>query len=182
MTLGRFKAGFYDSVMTVSQARTRDYAALTRALPGGMPSRPRAERMQIVVDAVWNALHQHGVSWVGFYVDHPHLPDDQRLILGPRRDKPACSPIGMHGVCGQTLLKRQVMIVRDPAELAQGGQPNYIACDPRDRAEVAIPLVDETGVVWGVFDVDSWDVGAFDQRDAEGFASVLRAAGLTPLA
>ena len=143
-----------------------------------MHARQREQRMQIVVDAVWEALHQQGVSWVGFYVDHPHLPDDQRLILGPRRDKPACSPIGMHGVCGQTLLRKQVMVVRDPAELG----PNYIACDPRDRAEVAIPLSDDNVTVWGVFDVDSWAVGAFDQRDADGFADVLRAAGFTPLA
>ena len=130
--------------------------------------------MQVVVDAVWDALHERGVSWVGFYVDHPDRPDDQRLILGPRRDKPACSPLGMHGVCGQTLRKREVMIVRDPAQLGL----NYIACDPRDRAELAIPLFDEKGNCWGVFDVDSWDIGAFDQRDAAGFQEVLRAAGL----
>jgi len=154
----------------------RDYASILRSLPADTRSRPREQRMQIVVDAVWHALHEQGISWVGFYIDHPNLPDDQRLILGPRRDKPACSPIGLHGVCGQTLLKKQVMIVRDPAELG----PNYIACDPRDRAEVAIPLVDDKGAVWGVFDVDSWEVGAFDQRDAEGFAAVLRAAGLAP--
>lgn len=134
--------------------------------------------MQLVVDVVWDGLHDKGVSWVGFYIDHPGLPDDQRLILGPRRDKPACSPIGLHGVCGQTLLKKQVMIVRDPADLGA----NYIACDPRDRAEVAIPLLDDQGGCWGVFDVDSWEVGAFDQRDADGFASLLRAAGLHPLA
>lgn len=134
--------------------------------------------MLIVVDAVWNALHDQGVSWVGFYIDHPHLPDAERLILGPRRDKPACSPIGLHGVCGQTLLKKKVMLVRDVADLGA----NYVACDPRDRAEVAIPLVDELGNCWGVFDVDSWEVGAFDQRDADGFLSVMRAAGLQPLA
>lgn len=166
--------------MSAAARTVRDYAAIAHVLPADIALRSREERMQIVVDAVWNALHDQGVSWVGFYVDHPHLPDDQRLILGPRRDKPACSPIGMHGVCGQTLLRKEIMIVRDPAELAQGGRPNYIACDPRDRAEVAVPLIDESGMCWGVFDVDSWEVGAFDQRDADGFAGILRAACLLP--
>jgi putative methionine-R-sulfoxide reductase with GAF domain len=130
--------------------------------------------MKVVVDALWDALHDKGISWLGFYVDHPTEPDDRRLILGPRRDKPACSPIALHGVCGQTLLGRKVMIVRDVADLG----PNYVACDPRDKSEVAIPLLDEAGACWGVFDVDSWDVGAFDERDAAGLAEVLRAAAL----
>jgi putative methionine-R-sulfoxide reductase with GAF domain len=162
------------SSMNAATRNVRDYAALVRSLPADIRARSLEQRMQAVVDAVWDVLHQQGVSWVGFYIDHPHLADDQRLTLGPRRDKPACSPIGLHGVCGQTLLKRQVMIVRDPAELGA----DYIPCDPRDRAEVALPLLDNEGVCWGVFDVDSWEVGAFDQRDADGFAEVLRAAGL----
>ncbi len=153
---------------------TRDYSAIARSLPANIRRLPHEQRMQIVVDAVWDALHDKGVSWVGFYVDHPDLRDDQRLILGPCRNKPACSPIGMHGVCGQTLRSGKTMIVRDPADLG----PNYVACDPRDRAEVCIPLFDEKNNVWGVFDVDSWEVAAFNDRDATGFSEVLRAAGL----
>ena len=83
--------------------RTRDYAAITRALPANIQTMSLEQRMRAVADALWNALHDKGVSWVGFYVDHSDQPDDQRLILGPCRNKPACSPIGLHGVCGQTL-------------------------------------------------------------------------------
>lgn len=57
--------------------------------------------------------------------------------------------------------------------------PNYIACDPRDRSEVIIPLFDETGRCWGVLDVDSHDTGAFGDRDVDGLLTVLRRAGLT---
>lgn len=130
--------------------------------------------MRIVVDAAWPRLCKAGVSWIGFYVDHPDLGDDRRLVLGPCRDKPACSPIGVHGACGRALLSKQTLIVRDVAELGS----NYVACDPRDRSEIVIPLHDEGGGCWGVLDVDSWDIGAFDERDAEGLSSVLRAAGL----
>jgi putative methionine-R-sulfoxide reductase with GAF domain len=151
-------------------ALTRDFDAIVRSLPAGMQTLSREQRMRLMVDAVWDALHDKGVSWVGFYIDHPDLPDDQRLILGPCRNRPACSPIGLHGVCGQVLRSGKTMIVRDVADLGA----NYVACDPRDKAEVCIPLFDEKGNVWGVFDVDSWEVGAFGEHDVAGFCRVLR--------
>jgi putative methionine-R-sulfoxide reductase with GAF domain len=100
--------------------------------------------MRIVVDALWEAFHDHGVSWVGFYLDQPDASDERRLVLGPCRDKPACSPIGLHGVCGQALTSRQTRIVEDVATLG----PNYIACDPRDRSEIVIPLQRQAGLIW----------------------------------
>ena len=131
----------------------------------------RVVRMQRVVDELWNALHATGVSWVGFYFHE----GAEELILGPRRDKPACSPIGMHGACGQVFLVRRPLIVYDVAELGE----NYIACDPRDRSEVVLPLFQEDGTCWGVLDVDSHDVGSFDQTDVDGLRKVLLTAGLT---
>jgi len=159
--------------MHESPTRVRDYRSPAGAVRGLRAPATREQRMQAVVDALWDSLHDHGVSWVGFYIDHPENPDDQRLILGPRRDKPACSPIGLHGVCGQALLGRKPVIVRDTAELGD----NYVACDPRDRSEVVIPLFDQQQQCWGVLDVDSWDLGAFDLRDADGLQQVLHAAG-----
>lgn len=130
--------------------------------------------MQAVVDALWEAFKIKAVSWVGFYVDQPHQPDDRRLVLGPCRDKPACSPIGLHGVCGQALLSRKTRIVRDVRELGE----QYVACDPRDRSEIVVPLVNERGECWGVLDLDSHEIGAFDERDDAGLRNVLKAAGL----
>lgn len=131
----------------------------------------RQSRMRTVADALWDALHNEGVSWVGFY-----LPEgDDAMTLGPSRNKPACSPIGLHGACGQAFTSRRTLIVRDVAELGEG----YIACDPRDRSEVVIPCFDEDGSCWGVLDVDSHDLASFGETDAEGMQRVLRAAGLT---
>ncbi len=150
-------------------ARRYDEIA-TRLTPAGPPE----QRMQRVVDVLWEALHEQGVSWVGFYLDVPGAPDEQRLVLGPRRDKPACSPIGLHGVCGQSLTSRKTRIVRDVADLG----PNYIACDPRDRSEIVVPLIDHDGTCRAVLDLDSWEVGAFDEHDERGLRTVLEAAGL----
>lgn len=131
----------------------------------------RGARMQSAVDALWDVLQPTGVSWVGFYL---HEGGDE-LILGPHRDKLACSPILLHGACGQAFRQRKPLVVRDVAELGE----NYIACDPRDRSEVVLPLFDGSGTCWGVLDVDSHEAGAFDNSDVEGLERVLKAAGLT---
>jgi len=148
----------------------RNYEKIAGRLAG--VAGERQERMRVVVDALWDALHGTGVSWVGFYC---HEGGDE-LVLGPRRDSPACSPIGLHGACGQAFRQRRPVVVRDVAELGE----NYIACDPRDRSEVVLPLTDPAGVCWGVLDLDSHEVGAFDDTDVAGLTRVLRAAGLTP--
>ena len=139
------------------------------------PTGSRDQRMRAVVDALWASFNDHGYSWVGFYLDQGDEPDDRRLLLGPCRDKPACSPIGLHGVCGQALCSKKPRIVEDVSELGE----NYIACDPRDRSEIVIPSLDDDGRCWGVLDVDSQEGGAFDESDALGLRQVLEAAGLT---
>jgi putative methionine-R-sulfoxide reductase with GAF domain len=131
----------------------------------------RPARMRIVVDRLWEALSDSGVSWVGFYL---HEGADE-LVLGPMRDKPACSPIGMHGVCGQAFLAREAMVVEDVSTLGE----SFIACDPRDRSEVVVPCFDEEGRCWGVLDLDSHETGAFGDDDAVGLCKVLAAAGLS---
>lgn len=160
----------------------RDYGPLlTRADLAGGHSRPRTESMHLAVDALWDAFHTKGVSWVGFYLAGD---DRQSMTLGARRDKPACSPIGLHGACGQCFRSGKPLVVRDVAELGEG----YIACDPRDRSEVVIPLFDEAlgersvgGApgCWGVLDVDSHDVGAFSEHDAQQLLALMRRMGLS---
>ncbi len=130
--------------------------------------------MQRVVDVLWDALHATGVSWVGFYLHAAGVGGDE-LILGPRRDKPACSPIGLHGACGSCFQSRRPLVVRDVKDLG----PSYIACDPRDQSEVVAPCLNDDGTCWGVLDLDSHDVGSFDDFDAAGLILILRTAGLT---
>ncbi|HWB20486.1 MAG TPA: hypothetical protein VG711_09320, partial [Phycisphaerales bacterium] len=89
----------------------RDYSALVHFISSSYGQ--LHHRMQSVCDVIWDRLRLTGISWVGFYLLHPDQPEDQRLILGPRRDKPACSPIGMHGVCGRAVDSAAVQIVAD---------------------------------------------------------------------
>jgi len=130
--------------------------------------------MQAFVDCAWDALAGSGVSWIGFYIDVPGAADAERLVLGPRRDTPACSPIGLHGACGRCLTSAAPFVVRDVSELGA----NYIACDPRDRSELVVPCRDGDRV-WGVLDVDSHEVGCFTQADVDGAIRALRAWSLS---
>ncbi len=147
----------------------RDYDAIAARLR--VCTGPRPQRMRQVVDALWQALAPTGVSWVGFYV---HQLGDE-LVLAVCRDKPACSPIGLHGVCGRAFRERCSLVVRDVSALGA----NYIACDPRDRSEIVVPCLEPDGTCWGVLDLDSHQINAFAASDAAGLHRVLSAAELT---
>lgn len=146
----------------------RDYAAIAGEIPPGLD---RAAAMAAFCDAAWKHLSAAGVSWIGFYV---HEGADE-LILAARRDKPACSPIGLHGACGRAFREKRPLIVRDVASLGA----SYIACDPRDRSEVVLPVIDASGSCWGVLDIDSHQVDAFDATDVDALGELLKKSDLS---
>jgi putative methionine-R-sulfoxide reductase with GAF domain len=148
----------------------RDYGSIVTKVRSGPD---REATMRAVVDSLWEAFAGRGVSWVGFYTKQA---DQDTMILGPRRDKPACSPLGMNGICGQSFVARKPIVVRDSAALGAG---SYIACDPNDRSEVVIPLFNADGTCWGVLDVDSHEVGTFDQPDVVGLRRIVERVGLS---
>ena len=94
-------------------------------------------------------------SWVGFY-----LLKDAELVLGPFQGKVACFRIQKgKGVCGASIEKRETIIVPDVRQFS-----GYICCDPDSKSEIVVPLV-HNGTPLGVLDVDSDDVGGFDEID-----------------
>ena len=139
------------------------------------------DRMQRAADAVWDAHADTGVSWVGFYHGPGERTEDGRIVgedemlLGPRRDTPACSPIGLHGACGRAYREGVTLVINDVAALGEG----YVACDPRDAAELVIPIYDESARCRGVLDLDRFQKGAFSEDDAESLHALLVRAGLT---
>ncbi|MEM1071498.1 MAG: GAF domain-containing protein [Planctomycetota bacterium] len=151
----------------------RDYRAIADEIAATLPREAdRVDRMRLVSDVCWDVLSVSGVSWIGFYTREPGADE---MVLGPRRDKPACSPIELHGACGQACVEGVTLVVTDVARLGDG----YVACDPRDLSELVIPCFDEAGVCWGVLDADSFERGCFDEHDARAIASILQLAGLT---
>ncbi len=121
--------------------------------------------------------HEHpSISWIGFYTKTAadgSGPDE--MVLGYRRDKPACSPIGLHGVCGRCWREKLPVLVDDVATLGK----DYIACDPKDKSELCVPLLADDGTCWGVLDADSYEARAFNERDVQGMTMLLQRMGLT---
>lgn len=154
----------------------RDYAGAIAAAHG-LRGVAQDVAMQRVVHILWDAfgldtlLTPGAVSWVGFYRKEPG--DEMTLIC--REPKPACSPIGLHGMCGRGWLERRPIVIPDVRTLG----PNYIACDPKDQSELVIPVIQADGSCWGVLDLDSYDLGAFTEHDARGMTAVLESAGLS---
>lgn len=108
-----------------------------------------------------SALVHHGIpdlNWVGFY-----WWKGGELILGPFQGHPACVRIDLgKGVCGTALRERKTLRVPDVHCF-----PGHIACDPRSRSELVIPLF--TGYrPLGVFDLDSPLPGRFSAADQTG--------------
>jgi putative methionine-R-sulfoxide reductase with GAF domain len=142
----------------MNEARTTRYDRARQTLRAAIsPEMPWDARIAVLVDALWAEFGDHRpASWIGFY----YLGTDE-MTLGPRRDKPACSPIGLHGVCGQAARSGQSLLVPDVRALGA----NYIPCDPRDLAELVVPVRDQLGNVVGVLDLDSYAVSAFAEVD-----------------
>ena len=104
----------------------------------------------------WDALSPTGVSWIGFY---HYVPQHEHLILGACRDSPACSPIALHGVCGKGITSGRTQIVDDVLDLGEA----YVACDPRDRSEIVIPIGNPAPKL--ILDLDSREKSSFDDHD-----------------
>lgn len=155
----------------------RNYSTLL-ALARPIPD--RAAAMAHAVELLWTAFGEEDpqaptrglLSWVGFY---EITPTHDEMLLACREPKPACSPIGLQGMCGRGWKERHSFVVRDVAVLGT----NYIACDPRDKSELVVPMLDESGSCWGVLDVDSYNVGAFSIDDAAHMGELCRRIGLT---
>lgn len=161
--------------MFITSRMVSPFAAIRFSTPS---TASRDERMLAAVDAIWDTCghdrpgNSRRVSWVGFYIKSQGTDE---MTLGPRRDKPACSPIGLHGACGRCFKSGRSLVVSDVASLGEG----YIACDPRDKSEVVAPCLNPDGSAWGVLDLDSYEIGAFSAADAIALERLLVEAGLS---
>ena len=96
-------------------------------------------------------------SWVGFYrVVGPGL-----LRVGPYQGPVGCLEIPFdRGVCGAAASQQRTQIVPDVHAF-----PGHIACDSKARSEIVLPILDLEQNLVAVLDIDSHEVGAFDEAD-----------------
>lgn len=149
----------------VADGATADYEALRRdalALIDG-------ERDWLANLANLAALvHERvgALNWAGWY-----LMRGGELVLGPFQGRTACVRIAVgRGVCGTAVAQGRSQLVSDVHAF-----PGHIACDPRSRSELVVPVVIE-GVVVAVLDLDSDRLARFEEADREGLEAFVKAA------
>ncbi|MEO7066186.1 MAG: GAF domain-containing protein [Rhodanobacter sp.] len=124
------------------------------------------ERDLIANAANFGALIYHSLgnlNWCGFY-----LYDGTELVVGPFQGKPACIRIALgRGVCGTAAQTRQTQLVHDVNAF-----DGHIACDAASQSEIVVPLTKADGSLLGVWDVDSEEVGHFDEDDRQGMEAL----------
>jgi GAF domain-containing protein len=111
--------------------------------------------------------HAFGHLWTGFYrVVEP----DRLLRVGPYQGSLGCLDITFgRGVCGTAAAERRTVVVPDVHAF-----PGHIACDGRSRSEIVVPVVDASGALIAVLDIDSDQPARFDDVDAVGLERLMQ--------
>ncbi len=104
-------------------------------------------------------------DWTGFYrVVGPEL-----LKIGPYQGGHGCLVIPFsRGVCGAAARTGEVQLVPDVEAFS-----DHIACSSSTRSELVLPVRNGAGELLGVFDIDSDQVDAFTQQDADRIEEIL---------
>jgi GAF domain-containing protein len=96
--------------------------------------------------------------WCGFY----RIVNGE-LIVGAYQGPVACQILAKDkGVCWAAVNQEKTIVVPDVHLF-----PDHIACDSRSKSEIVVPYKDKTGKITAVLDVDSSELGSFDEIDAE---------------
>ena len=94
----------------------------------------------------------------------------RRLIVGPYQGPLACLELPENkGVCWEGINLGKPVVVPDVHEF-----PGHIACDPRSKSEIVIPVRDKANSITGVLDIDSNLKNNFDAVDIEQLELIVR--------
>jgi GAF domain-containing protein len=150
-------------VIPDSNEKTRLYAEAEMRISGLIEDEPDSVARMAGVVAVLHGLMPH-FFWTGFY-----RVVGGGLVIGPYQGTPGCARIAWgRGVCGTAWKTGESQVVADVHAF-----PGHIACDARSESEIVVPVRDPRGRVIAVFDVDSEELGAFDEVDREWLERIL---------
>ncbi|MCP4453406.1 MAG: GAF domain-containing protein [Planctomycetes bacterium] len=97
------------------------------------------------------------VNWVGFY----RRVNETTLKVGPYQGSHGCLTIDIgRGVCGQCVRDGEIQIENDVSRI-----PHHIACSSDTKAEIVVPIMNRSGRVMAVLDIDATEVNVFDDVD-----------------
>jgi len=137
----------------------RIHAQLKELIEGKSPTLLAA--MSTICAVLHHKMSHH--SWTGFYF----VAGDDELHVGPYQGPAACQVLRGRGVCLHCARTREPVVVPDVEQF-----PGHIACDPRSKSEIVLPVMKGEQVV-AVLDVDSDRLAQFDAHDVEPLAQIL---------
>ena len=137
----------------------RIYEQLEDLIVGSSPSLMAA---MATTCALLHARMPHH-SWTGFYF----TTGGDELHVGPYQGPVACQVLRGGGVCLHCARTAQPVIVPDVEQF-----PSHIACDPRSRSEIALPVLAGDRVI-AVLDVDSTKPAQFDEDDVAPLTRII---------
>lgn len=143
----------------------RDYTDVEMQIAGVLDGEPnRTARLATIACLLSQAFDDF--FWTGFYLVDPDKAEE--LVVGPYQGTLGCLriPFG-RGVCGAAAAQRKTQIVEDVHAF-----PGHIACDAASQSEIVVPVFDG-GTLLGVLDVDSAQIGSFDQSDADALERIV---------
>lgn len=140
-----------------------------RQLDGHIRAVLAGVRDDVAAMATISALvhHAFGHLWTGFY---RVVTPGELLRVGPYQGTLGCLEIRIgRGVCGTAAAERRGVIVPDVA-----AYPGHITCDAHSRSEIVVPVTGRSGALIAVLDIDSDQVGAFDDEDRRGLERIVQ--------
>ena len=134
------------------------YAEVEAEILAVLDGEPNVTARMATVSSMLADAFEH-FFWTGFYVVDPDKTNE--LVVGPYQGTLGCLRIAFgRGVCGAAAAARATQIVEDVHAF-----PGHIACDSRSESEIVVPVLDASGALIGVFDVDATSKAAFDAQD-----------------
>ena len=147
-------------------AKAARYAEVAEEIAAVLEGEPNLTARMATVAAMLAQSFER-FFWTGFYLVDPG--QSLQLVVGPYQGTLGCLRIGFgQGVCGTAASERRTVIVPNVEAF-----PGHIACDSRSRSEIVVPVTGAAGRLLGVLDVDSTELAAFDEVDAEWLERIL---------
>ncbi|WP_421930749.1 GAF domain-containing protein [Phenylobacterium sp.] len=155
--------------LTLPDDKAARYATVAQEIASVLDGEPNRTARMATIASMLAASFDH-YFWTGFYVVDPDK--ERELVVGPYQGSLGCLRIAYgRGVCGAAAATGQTQLVPDVHAF-----PGHIACDGRSASEVVVPVFDAQGELIAVFDVDATEPAAFDEVDAAGLETILKAA------
>lgn len=146
----------------VEGSKTERYASLLPQIRGLVEG--ETDGVSNLANIAAALKEQFGWLWVGFY-----MVKNGELVVGPFQGPVACTRIRKgKGVCGTSWAEAKTLIVPDVEAF-----PGHIACSSLSRSEIVVPIFSGSEVI-GVLDVDSVDLGSFNEEDQKWLEEIVR--------